>query len=64
MININSSLMMPSNTPAATVVDAGNAVYFTLRALNLHRLKDTFSTEIAATKTKLFFADEEIRTIK
>lgn len=64
MININSSLMMPSNTPAATVVDAGNAAYFALRALNLHRLKDTFSTEIAATKTKLYFADEEIRTIK
>ncbi|MDD3967023.1 MAG: phosphoribosylaminoimidazolesuccinocarboxamide synthase [Candidatus Marinimicrobia bacterium] len=64
MVNINSSLIMPSNTPAATVVDPGNAAYFALRALNLHRLKDTFSTEIAVLKTKLFFADQEIRKIK
>lgn len=64
LVNINSSLIMPSHTPAATVVDPGNAACFALRALNLHRLKDTFSTEIAALKTKLYFADEEIRKIK
>lgn len=64
MLNINSSLIMPSNTPAATVVDPGNAALFALRSLNLHRLKNTFSTEIAAVKTKLYFADQEVRKIK
>ena len=61
MVNINSSLMMPSNTPAATVVDPKNAAHLALRALNLHRLKDVFSEEILRTKEKLRKADAKIR---
>jgi phosphoribosylaminoimidazole carboxylase PurE protein len=61
MVNINSSLMMPSNTPAATVVDPKNAAYLALRSLNLHRLKDVFSDEIAEIKEGLIKADSKIR---
>ena len=61
MVNINSSLIMPSNTPAATIVDPKNAAYFALRALNLHRLKDIFAKEIADIKVKLQEADAKVR---
>ncbi|MDZ7821838.1 MAG: phosphoribosylaminoimidazolesuccinocarboxamide synthase [Candidatus Marinimicrobia bacterium] len=61
MVNINSSLMMPSNTPAATVVDPKNAAYLALRALNLHRLKEVFSDEIIGIKEKLKEADRGVR---
>jgi phosphoribosylaminoimidazole-succinocarboxamide synthase len=61
MVNINSSLMMPSNTPAATVIDPKNAAYLALRSLNLHRLKDKFSKEIAEIKEGLIEADKKVR---
>ncbi|MCD6336928.1 MAG: phosphoribosylaminoimidazolesuccinocarboxamide synthase [Candidatus Marinimicrobia bacterium] len=61
MVNINSSLMMPSNTPAATVVDPGNAAHLALRSLNLHRLKNIISDEIAEIKKGLIEADEKVR---
>lgn len=61
MVNINSSLMMPSNTPAATVIDPKNAAHLALRALNLHRLKDVFSKEIIEIKEKLKEADTKVR---
>jgi len=61
MVNINSSLMMPSNTPAATVIDPKNAAYLALRSLNLHRLKNVFSDEIVKTKEGLIAADEKVR---
>ena len=61
MVNINSSLMMPSNTPAATVVDPKNAAYLALRSLNLHRLKDVFSHEIAEIKEGLIESDKKVR---
>ena len=61
MVNINSSLMMPSNTPAATVIDPKNAAYLALRSLNLHRLKNVFSDEIKEIKEGLLEADAEIR---
>ena len=35
MININSTLVMPSSTPALTVVDAGNAALAAARILGL-----------------------------
>ena len=57
--NINSSLMMPSKTPAATVVRPGNAVQAALRSLNLPRLKARFVDEIAATQASL--ADDDAR---
>lgn len=61
MVNINSSLMMPSNTPAATVVDPKNAAHLALRSLNLHRLKNIISDEIVEIKEGLKAADKKIR---
>jgi len=61
MVNINSSLMMPSNTPAATVVDPKNAAHLALRSLNLHRLKNVFSDEIIEIKEGLIEADKKVR---
>ncbi len=62
MVNINSSLMMPSNTPAATVVDPKNAAHLALRSLNLHRLKNVISDEIVKIKKGLIEADRKVRT--
>ena len=61
MVNINSSLMMPSNTPAATVVDPKNAAQIALRSLNLSRLKGVFIEEILKMKADLIVADSNIR---
>ena len=60
MVNVNSSLMMPSKTPAATVVHPDNAAYAALRSLNLPRLRELFTKEIAAMKESLKKADQEI----
>ena len=60
MVNINSSLMMPSNTPTATVIDPKNAAHLALRALNLHRLKNVFSDEIIDIKEVLIKADKKV----
>ncbi|MDO9578532.1 MAG: phosphoribosylaminoimidazolesuccinocarboxamide synthase [Candidatus Cloacimonadales bacterium] len=61
MLNLNSSLMMPSNTPASTVIDVSSAALAALRSLNLQRLKEVFRKEIADVKQGLIEADEEIR---
>ncbi|MEA1987014.1 MAG: phosphoribosylaminoimidazolesuccinocarboxamide synthase [Candidatus Marinimicrobia bacterium] len=61
LTNINSSLMMPSNTPCATVVDPQNAVMVALRSLNIGRLRKKFSKEIVAMKEKLIKDDECVR---
>ena len=61
MVNINSSLMMPSNTPAATVVDPKNAALLGLRSLNLPRLRQRFDEEIRQMKEDLRAADKKIR---
>lgn len=60
-LNIHSSLMMPSNVPAATVLKPRNAALAALRSLNLHRLRGRFLEEIELTKAQLRAADEEIR---
>ena len=59
--NINSSLMMPSKTPAATIVRPGNAAQAALRSLNLPRLKARFLDEIAATQALLADDDRRLR---
>ncbi len=64
MVNINSSLVMPSKTPAATVIDVSSAALFALRSLNLRRLKTVFLDEIKAVKDGLIQADEEIKIIR
>ncbi len=61
MVNINSSLQMPSNTPAMTVVDTNAAARAALRALNLNRLKVMFIKEISDVKAALIEADKDIR---
>lgn len=61
LTNVNSSLMMPSNTPAATVIDPKNAALVSLRSLNIKRLKDKFSEEILKMKEGLKKDDEKIR---
>ncbi len=61
LTNVNSSLMMPSQTPAATVVHPDNAAYAALRSLNLQRLRSIFSQEISEMKASLAEADQEIR---
>ncbi|MCF7792392.1 MAG: phosphoribosylaminoimidazolesuccinocarboxamide synthase [Candidatus Cloacimonetes bacterium] len=61
MVNINSSLVMPSKTPASTVIDVSSAALAALRSLNLQRLKEVFREEIAEVKLGLVEADEEIK---
>lgn len=61
MVNINSSLVMPSKTPASTVIDVSSAALAALRSLNLQRLKGIFRKEIADVKQGLVDADEEIK---
>ena len=61
IVNINSSLMMPSHTPAATVVDPKNAAQIAMRSLNLNRLKAVFAKEIQKMKDDLKEADKTVR---
>lgn len=61
MVNINSSLIMPSKTPASTVIDVSSAALAALRSLNLQRLKTIFRNEIQEVKESLIKADDEIR---
>ncbi len=53
ILNVNSSLMMPSKAPASTVIKPANAVQAALRALNLPRLRQMFTEEIKQTKQAL-----------
>jgi len=62
MVNINSSLVMPSRTPAATVIDVSSAALFALRSLNIKRLRKIFISEIAALKQSLIAADAGIKS--
>ncbi len=61
LVNINSSLMMPSKTPATTVIDTSSAALAALRSLNLQRLKKIFINEIKETKKNLEFADNKLK---
>ena len=61
MVNVNSSLIMPSKTPASTVIDVYSAALAALRSLNIRRLKDVFIGEIKEIKESLIKADDEIR---
>ncbi len=60
MVNINSSLVMPSKTPASTVVDKGNAALSALRSLNIPRIREKMTANIAKMKADLFKADQEM----
>ncbi len=61
MTNINSSLMMPSNTPAMIVVDKSCAAQAALRCLNIRKFKESFMEDIGKIKDDLKSMDEKIR---
>ena len=60
-LNVNSSLMMPSKTPAATVIKPESAALIAMRSLNLQRLREMFKNEINEMKLKLREHDKKIR---
>lgn len=53
LVNIHSSLMMPSDTPALTVVDPKNAADAAVLCLNIPSLKQRFREKIQQVKEKL-----------
>ncbi len=61
MVNVNSSLMMPSKTPATTSVQVDNAAYSAMRSLNIQRLREEFSQDIQDMKDSLKESDKKIR---
>ncbi len=61
LININSSLMLPSKTPAGTVVRPESAAMLSLRNLNLPSLRRRFRAEIASLKADLIEKDALFR---
>jgi phosphoribosylaminoimidazole-succinocarboxamide synthase len=61
LVNLHSSLMMPSYTPAATIVDTTNAALFAVKALNLSRLRKRMVQEIIKMKEDLAEADKQLR---
>lgn len=61
LVNIHSSLRMPSKTPAATVCHPKLAALVAMRALNLPRLRTLFSQEIIAMRAGLAQDDEQVR---
>jgi fusion protein PurCD len=61
LMNINSSLMMPSLTPAVTAVQPDNAAYAAVRSLNIPRLRNMFSELIAEQKEVLREEDKKLR---
>lgn len=61
MLNINSSLVMPSKTPAVTVVHPDNAALAAIRALNVPHFKLQSAQNIIDMKQNLIDDDSEIR---
>ena len=60
-LNVNSSLLLPSATPAATVIRPDNAALAALRSLNLRRLRGRFALDILETKATLKKEDNRVR---
>lgn len=61
MLNINSSLIMPSNTPAVTVVHPDNAALAAIRSLNIPQFKQQMTKDIQEMKEGLIKDDGEVR---
>jgi phosphoribosylaminoimidazole-succinocarboxamide synthase len=61
MMNINSSLMMPSNTPTMTVIHPDNAALAAVRALNISLFKDQMNKDIYEIKETLIKDDNDIK---
>lgn len=60
-LNVNSSLLLPSGVPAATVLRPESAAEAALRSLNLHRLRTRCAGEMAARKADLADHDRTLR---
>jgi fusion protein PurCD len=60
-INLPSSLFLPSDVPAGTVLRPSNAAHLALRCLNLRRLRDRFSEEKVSMKASLASQDFQVR---
>jgi phosphoribosylaminoimidazole-succinocarboxamide synthase len=63
ILNINSSLIMPSNTPAVTVVHPDNAALAAIRSLQIPEFKEQMTEDIQAMKEKLIAEDSEIKKL-
>ncbi len=61
MLNINSSLIMPSSTPAMTVVQPDNVARAALVSLNIPSFKHQITHKIYAMKEQLIADDREVR---
>lgn len=61
MLNINSSLIMPSNTPAVTTVHPDNAALAAIRSLNITQFKEQMVKEINDMKAQLIKDDKNVR---
>ena len=57
VVNINSSLLMPSDTPAMTIIDPKNAALAAIRALNVPTFKRQINLEIEEIKQGLIDDD-------
>ncbi len=62
-VNINSSLMMPGNTPAMTVIHPDNAAMAALRCLNINSIRSEITAGIVMQKNSLREADKKMRSI-
>jgi len=60
MLNINSSLIMPSNTPAVTVVHPDNAALAAIRSLQIPEFKEQMTRDILKMKEQLINDDKEL----
>ena len=60
-INIHSSLQMPSETPALTILSPQAAALAAVRCLNLHRLRDLTTARIDGVKQRLSADDAMVR---
>jgi len=61
LLNINSSLFMPSQAPAVTAVYPDQAAAAAIRALNIHGFRTKVSDKIAAMKKQLLSDDHALR---
>jgi len=60
-VNIHSSLQMPSETPALTILTPEAAALAAVRCLNLHRLRDLTRARIESVKNGLLADDATVR---
>jgi fusion protein PurCD len=61
LLNVNSSLVMPSKTPATTAVHVDNAAYAAVRSLNVPSIRTRMAFDIQSMKKSLIEADASIR---